>query len=810
MNLKYTLDCIGVLKNAEEFAKKVNHKYVDSCHILYAIMNRTINPNNDDDLVYSLIKDLDKESIKNEIAAYKQEEEEIDVKEDKYSFDAINILNEAAKAAVEYSCANVECEFLLLAILKDVYCKANILLKNIGVDISEMYGFLILSLNERLDAYEEGTEVKQGSTTDILDQVSVDLTELAEAKKLEPLVDREKEVQRLVQVLSRKTKNNPCLVGEPGVGKTTIVNGLAQLISEGKVPVTLKNKRLLKLNMTAVVSGTRYRGDFEERVNNILKEIEERKDIILFIDELHTIVGGGKAEGTSDMANILKPALSGGDISIIGATTYEEYRRYIEKDQALSRRFMPVNVVEPSRDEAVKILKGIREPYQRYHNIMISDEALESAVDLSMRYINDRFLPDKAVDLIDEAASKKVVEYLGPGSEMAIKMDVINNLERKKDMFSNVDDIVSMKLIDESLAVVYRDIEKMKEKMSKKGLVELSKSDIEEVVAGITGINVERISKSEGEKLKNLEERIHERIVSQEHAVTAVAKAIRRGRAGIKDPNKPIGSFLFLGPTGVGKTELAKALARCVYESDKALVRVDMSEFMEKHSVSKLIGSPPGYVGHDDGGQLTKAVKKNPYSIILFDEIEKADPEVFNIFLQILDEGFLTDASGNKVDFRNTIVIMTSNIGAKRMVEQKTMGFLTDTTDTHDYEIMKGMVMDELKKSLRPELINRIDEIVVFRQLNNQELLSIVDILLGDLLARLKSNFNIKVRISKTVKDFIVKKGNDKKYGARPLKRAIQNHIEDKLAYMIVSGDIKENDNISITMKNEDINVKVL
>ena len=639
-----------------------------------------------------------------------------------------------------------------------------------------------------------------------LEKYGTDLTARARAGKIDPVIGRDTEIRRVLQILSRRTKNNPCLVGEPGVGKTAIAEGLAQRIIAGTVPDSVKNKRVVVLDLSGMVAGSKYRGEFEERIRNVINEVRSNQGILLFIDELHTIIGAGGAEGALDASNILKPSLSRGELQIIGATTLEEYRKYIEKDAALERRFQPVNVEEPSEDETVEILKGIRPAYEKHHGVKISDAALVAAVKMSLRYINDRFLPDKAIDLIDEAASKtRLGVYLKPDaiknleSEIA-SMDAQKEAAIKEEAYEKAGEIKKKQLKK------IEKLDKLKEKWDNdkhnKRMV-VGENEIADVVSDWTKIPVKKLAMEESERLMNLEKILHERVVGQDEAVTAVAKAIRRGRVGLKDPKRPIGSFLFLGPTGVGKTELSKALADAMFGSENALIRVDMSEYMEKHSVSKMIGSPPGYVGYEEGGQLSEKVRRNPYSVILFDEIEKAHPDVFNILLQVLDDGHITDSTGRKVDFKNTVIIMTSNAGAQNIISPKNLGFASDNSKEHNHAVMKERVMEEVKNIFKPEFLNRIDDTIVFHTLTKENIGSIVDILLASINKRIKEQMNMTIKLDDAARNYIIDNGYDEKYGARPLKRALQSKVEDELAEKILEGSFKSGDSVLVSLKDD-------
>lgn len=637
-----------------------------------------------------------------------------------------------------------------------------------------------------------------------MDQYSRDLTQLATEGALDPVVGREEEIQRVIQILSRRTKNNPCLIGEPGVGKTAIVEGIAERIVSGLVPDSVQGKRVVSLDLSGIVAGSKYRGEFEERIKKVIQEVTKAGNVLLFIDELHTIIGAGGAEGAIDASNILKPALARGEIQIMGATTITEYRKYVEKDAALERRFQPVTVEEPGEEQTVAILKGLRGKYEAHHHVKITDEAVEAAVRLSARYINDRFLPDKAIDLMDEAAARVRFGVSNHTEKLAELRNQITEKELQlEDALSN-SDIALAKQCKEEKEALEAELEKQTKKAQReirRKNLSVTEDDVADVVSGWTKIPVKKLAEGEAARLKKLEATLHKRVVGQEEAVTAVAKAVRRGRVGLKDPRRPIGSFLFLGPTGVGKTEISKALAEAVFGNEQAMIRVDMSEYMEKHSVSKMIGSPPGYVGHEDGGQLSEKVRRNPYSVILFDEIEKAHPDVFNILLQVLDDGHITDSQGRKVDFKNTIIIMTSNAGAQSIVEPKKLGFASSDDEKQNYERMKNSVMEEVRRIFKPEFLNRIDETIVFRSLNKNDMKQIVTLMLKDLTDRCKSQMDITLHVRDSVKNYIVEKAYEPKYGARPLRRKIQNEIEDQLAEEILDGKVKKGDEVIVTTK---------
>lgn len=732
---------------------------------------------------------------------------------------ARRLLDNAQEEAARLKSDEVGTEHILLAMLRESDCVATRLLYTMGVNIQKLYSSLLNAMGEAGSMTKEEIQAKLGMTksgensaTPTLDQYSRNLNEMAKQGRLDPVIGRQAEIDRVIQILSRRTKNNPCLVGEPGVGKTAIVEGLAQRIVQGVVPDTIKNKRVVVLDLSGMVAGSKYRGEFEERIKNVVREVMENKNVLLFIDELHTIIGAGGAEGALDASNILKPSLSRGEIQLIGATTLEEYRKYIEKDAALERRFQPVTVEEPTEEQAKEILEGVRPYYERHHGVEISDAALDAAVKMSTRYIHDRFLPDKAIDLMDETASRvqlggfKVPEALEENEKKHKRL-----LEEKEQAIKD-GDFEKARAIQEEQAEVEKKLKAARarfEKRCRDRKLTVTEEDIAATVSSWTKIPVQKLAEEESRRLAKLEQILHKRVIGQDEAVKAVARAIRRGRVGLKDPNRPIGSFLFLGPTGVGKTELSKALAEAVFGTEQAMIRVDMSEYMEKHSVSKMIGSPPGYVGYEEGGQLSEKVRRNPYSVILFDEIEKAHLDVFNILLQVLDDGHITDAQGRKVDFKQTCIIMTSNAGAQSIVEPKRLGFLSEEDAKKDYEYMKGQVMEEVRRMFKPEFLNRIDETIVFHQLTKQDMKKIISILLKDLIGRCKTQMDIELKIRDAVKDHLVDTSYDSKYGARPLKRAIQNQLEDPLAEAILSGTIKKGDTVAVGIRKKEIKFSV-
>ena len=732
-----------------------------------------------------------------------------------YSPRTQKVLDSAEAEAQSTGCEKAGTEHLLLAMLRETDCVGTRLLYTMGVNIQKLYasvlgamGYDNESIQEEFQAARAMQQGQKGSVTPALDQYSRDLTQMAAEGRLDPVVGRDREITRLIQILSRRTKNNPCLVGEPGVGKTAIAEGLAQRIIAGTVPDTIRDKRLVVLDLSGMVAGSKYRGEFEERIRKVVDEVRENQGILLFIDELHTIIGAGGAEGALDASNILKPSLSRGELQIIGATTLEEYRKYIEKDAALERRFQPITVEEPSEEETYEILKGLRPYYERHHKVEILDEALEAAVKMSVRYINDRFLPDKAIDLIDEAASKvQLSGYQASTDSEELSREIQEILQEKEGAIKS-GNLTLAKEYQQKQKEAEAKLEQLHAKEEKKSRRRSGKVDekaVASIVSDWTKIPVQRLTEGETRRLAQLEKELHKRVIGQEEAVHAVSQAVKRGRVGLKDPNRPIGSFLFLGPTGVGKTELSKALAQAVFGSEQAMIRVDMSEYMEKHSVSKLIGSPPGYVGYDEGGQLSEKVRRNPYSVLLFDEIEKAHPDVFNILLQVLDDGHITDAHGRKVDFKQTIIIMTSNAGAQAIVEPKQLGFISTKDEKKDYEKMKSGVMEEVRRLFKPEFLNRLDEIMVFHTLNKEEIRKIVTLLLKSLEERCMEQMDIRLNVTNSAVDYLAEAGFDAKYGARPLRRAIQSKIEDRLANELLEGKIKRGDQVQVQYRNKEI-----
>lgn len=730
---------------------------------------------------------------------------------DGYSPRTQMVLDRAREMADRFDSERIGTEHLLLAIIKEGDCAASRLLNTMGANPQKLFVDILAAMGEDPAQYRE--EIQRGrneeaTLTPTLDQYSRDLTAMARAGRLDPVIGREKETERVIQILCRRGKNNPCLIGEPGVGKTAIVEGIAQSLVNGNVPDIVADKRLVSLDMSGLVAKSKYRGEFEDRIKKVINEVETAGNVLLFIDELHTIIGAGGAEGALDASNILKPALARGDVQVIGATTIEEYRKYIEKDAALERRFQPVQVEEPTEEESIEILKGLRKLYEKHHHVQITDEGVEASVRLSARYVNDRFLPDKAIDLMDEAAAKARLGMMHGSDDMMQLNREIHQTELDMEHALQEGDIEkarTWKETRENLQASREKLEKKNRRVSKNKVPVVGENEVADVVAGWTKIPVSRLTESEASRLQKLEETLHKRVIGQEEAVSAVSKAVRRGRVGLKDPKRPIGSFLFLGPTGVGKTEVSKALAEAVFGNEESMIRVDMSEYMEKHSVSKMIGSPPGYVGHEDGGQLSEKVRRNPFSVILFDEIEKAHPDVFNILLQVLDDGHITDSQGRKVDFKNTIIIMTSNAGAQSIIEPKKLGFGAKEDEKQDHERMKASVMEEVKRIFKPEFLNRIDETIVFRALNKDDMKKIIGIMVRDLQKRCKEQLQIDLVVREAAKESIVEKTYDRKYGARPLRRKLQDEVEDRLADALIRGEIHTGDRVIVTTKNKEI-----
>ena len=811
MQAKFTRQAKAALQIAESAARSWKHSYIGTEHILVGLLKEQegtagkileefgVDPEKLETLITQLI------GPSGVLVAEKSAG---------YSPRAQKIKEQAVKEAEKQKEEQAGTEHLLLAMLRETDCVGTRLLYTMGVNIQKLYSAVLsaaeIDSNSTLEELQMQKKQKENknSTTPTLDQYSRDLTAMAADGKLDPVVGREKEIARLIQILSRRTKNNPCLVGEPGVGKTAIVEGLAQRIISGMVPDSVKNKRVVVLDLSGMVAGSKYRGEFEERIRNVINEVRSNQGILLFIDELHTIIGAGGAEGALDASNILKPSLSRGEIQLIGATTLEEYRKYIEKDAALERRFQPVTVEEPSEEETLEILKGLRPYYEQHHGVAIEDSALEAAVKMSVRYINDRFLPDKAIDIIDEAASKVRLGGYHVTPEMDVLELKLREIQNDKEKAVKAADLSMAKELQARQREIEAEIAGYKEKeerRNKRKKISVTESSVADIISDWTKIPVQRLTEGETRRLARLEKELHKRVIGQDEAVKSVAQAVKRGRVGLKDPNRPIGSFLFLGPTGVGKTELSKALAEAVFGSEQAMIRVDMSEYMEKHSVSKLIGSPPGYVGYDEGGQLSEKVRRNPYSVLLFDEIEKAHPDVFNILLQVLDDGHITDAHGRKVDFKQTIIIMTSNAGAQSIIEPKKLGFMSNQDEKQDYDRMKSGVMEEVRRLFKPEFLNRIDEIMVFHPLNKSHIKKIVNIMLKKLEKRCREQLEIELKITESVREFLAESGFDSKYGARPLRRAIQTKLEDPMANALLEGRIKRGETVRIQLRQKEI-----
>lgn len=815
MKYKFTNSAEIALEIANEIAAKLGHNYIGTEHLLYGLVEEANGVAskvlaNQGITSAEVLKEIE------DLIGINEEASITDIDAIGFTPRTKRVIENAFMEARRLNSQYIGTEHLLVGIMREGDSVAVRIMMDLNVNPQKLYNEIVKTINET-DSKEQGA--KRGSnrgsfnSTPTLNQYGSDLTKRATEGKLDPVIGRSTEIDRVIQILSRRTKNNPCLIGEPGVGKTAIAEGLAEKIVAGDVPETLKNKRVVSVDISSMVAGAKYRGDFEERIKKSLDEVRKAGDVILFIDEIHTIVGAGSAEGAVDAANILKPLLARGEIQVIGATTTNEYRKYIEKDAALERRFSPVTVEEPSEEDAIKILEGLRDKYEAHHNVKITDDAIKAAVDLSIRYVNDRYLPDKAIDLIDEAASKvKMQSYTKPDSIRKLEEEIEKVNKEKEEAIATQNFEKAAKLRDKQRTKK----EKLEEEQAKwkdgntKNVITLNKENIAEVIARWTGIPAYKITETESDKLRHLEENLHKRVIGQNEAVSAVAKAIRRGRVGLTDPNRPTGSFLFLGPTGVGKTELAKALAEAMFGNEDAMIRIDMSEFMESHSVAKLIGSPPGYVGYDEGGQLTEKVRRKPYSVILFDEMEKAHPDVMNMLLQILEDGRLTDSQGRTVNFKNTIIIMTSNVGAKLITDKNKLGFANDKSaenEKQEYENIKKEVLAELKKQFRPEFINRIDDIIVFHKLNNEDINKIMEIMLKQVQKRLELQ-NYKVEIDDSAKELIAKKGVDNNYGARPLRRSIQNMLEDKIAEAILDGIIKPGKKAIATAKDDEIVIK--
>ena len=803
--MNYTEQAKEVLKIAKTVARELRHPYIGTEHLLVGLKK-----------VYTgvagqvlALNGVSEENIRKIIDELVSPGEGATVTGSPQMSPRLTyILEESKEEALRLRSDEAGTEHMLLAILRDVDCVAARILLTLNVNLQKLCQDILVSVGADPKEYMEEMQEDGRRKNSVLEQYGTDLTLQAAEGKLDPVIGREKEIERLMQILSRRTKNNPCLVGEPGVGKTAVLEGLAQRIARGVVPETMKNRRIVTMDLAGMIAGSKYRGEFEERMKRLIQEVKAAGNVILFLDEVHTIIGAGGAEGAMDASNILKPSLARGELQLIGATTIVEYRKYIEKDAALERRFQPVTVEEPTREECLEILKGLQEKYEEHHRVSVREEALEAAVSLSERYISDRFLPDKAIDVLDEACAKVSLKGFKVPENMEELEKVIEQLARDKEDAIRSGDMKEASLLHKEQQEAQKKLEQQKKRFQRNNArrqVCVTADDIAGVVSEWTKIPVQKLAESESARLKRLEQTLHKRVVGQEEAVTAVAKAVRRGRVGLKDPARPIGSFLFLGPTGVGKTELSKALAEALFGNEDSMIRVDMSEYMEKHSVSKMIGSPPGYVGHEDGGQLSEQVRRHPYSVVLFDEIEKAHPDVFNILLQVLDDGHITDSQGRKVDFRNTVIIMTSNAGAQAIIDPKRLGFVTKEDEAGDYKRMKSNVMNEVKLLFRPEFLNRIDEILVFHALNNADMKKIVSMMCKEVCARAKEQLGITLHVRDSVKKHIVETGTDQKYGARPLRRAVQNLLEDKLAEAVLDGTIKRGQTVEVGMSKKEI-----
>lgn len=815
MQRSFTSKAQKALKLAEKASKSMHHNYTGTEHLLLGLLKEgtgvAANVLAENGVEAGQLLDL----IENLIAPSGQV---VVANADGWTPRAEQILENSKREAERFSSREIGTEHLLIAIIKETECAASRLMNTLSVNLQKLYVDTLIAMGEDSNLYREDfhngkpNKRKSAANTPMLDQYARDLTRLAAQRQFDPVIGRDEEIKRVIQVLSRRGKNNPCLIGEPGVGKTAIVEGLAQRIVMGLAPEAVADKRVVTLDLSGMVAGSKYRGEFEERIKKVIREVTQAGNILLFIDEIHTIIGAGGAEGAIDASNILKPSLARGEIQLIGATTITEYRKYIEKDAALERRFQPVSVEEPNREQAIEILKGLRERYEDHHHVIITDDGIESAVDFSVRYINDRFLPDKAIDLMDEAAAKvRLNGFKLPESLMELEQRIADYDSALEQALMEEDLKTASQISDKRQAAEekYTKVHKKFKKDINKKVLTVGKEEMADIVSDWTKIPVSQLEEGETAKLRCLEKTLHKRVIGQEEAVLAVAKAVKRGRVGLKDPNRPIGSFLFLGPTGVGKTEITKALAEAMFGNEQAMIRVDMSEYMERHSVSKMIGSPPGYVGYDEGGQLSEKVRRNPYSVILFDEIEKAHPDVFNILLQVLDDGHITDAQGRKADFKNTIIIMTSNAGAQAIISPKKLGFGAAEDEKQNYEHMKAGVMEEVKRIFKPEFLNRIDETIVFRSLDKKDMKKIVTLLAKTLVQRCREQMEITLSIKDSLKAYIVETSYDPKYGARPLRRKIQNLIEDNLAEEVLAGRVKKGDIVDAGMRGEEIHFTV-
>ena len=805
MQIEYTKQAENVLKTARSAAKELRHPYIGTEHLLLGL-RRGVTGVAGQILATNGVNENEILKVIGELIS--PTEEVVFEGKAERSPRLEYLLENSRREAERFQASEVGTEHMLMAIVRDSECVAARILTTLNISLTKIYQDIFEAAG--IDPAEFSEEAGSGrrGQPGMLEQYCTDLTEKAADGKLDPVVGRMEEIERLMQVLSRRTKNNPCLVGEPGVGKTAIIEGLAQRIVSGMVPESMKHKHILTLDLAALIAGSKYRGEFEDRMKRLIQEVKSSSDILLFLDEVHTMIGAGGAEGAMDASNILKPSLARGELQLIGATTISEYRKYIEKDAALERRFQPITVEEPDSAQSIQILEGLKGKYESHHHVTIEPGALEAAVKLSERYISDRNLPDKAIDVLDEACSKANLNGFKVPDNLTKTEEILQSLMKEKEQAVAEGRFAEASMLNQEQQAVEKKLESIKKRFNKNQAshqICVTEQQIAEVVSVWTKIPVQKLGESESARLRKLEQTLQKRVIGQEEAVTAVAKAVKRGRVGLKSPNRPIGSFLFLGPTGVGKTELSKALAEALFGQEDAMIRVDMSEYMEKHSVSKMIGSPPGYVGHEEGGQLSEKVRRNPYAVILFDEIEKAHPDVFNILLQVLDDGYITDSQGRKIDFRNTVIIMTSNAGAKAIVEPKKLGFAAKEDPQDDYKKMKSNVMDEVKQLFRPEFLNRIDEIIVFHALSAENLKKIAGLLCKEFAVRVQSQLNIQLHIRDSVKKHIVEVGTDTKYGARPLRRAVQNELEDKMAEAILAGEIHSDMEVDVSFSKKQI-----
>ncbi len=804
--MDFTKQAGEALKIAKKTAKELKHPYVGTEHLLIGLRRvyRGVagqvlaNCQVEEEQILKVMEELVSPTAPVALAGSPQLSPRLEF-----------ILEESAEEAARARCEKIGTEHILLMLIRDVDCVAARILLTLNMDLQKMMQEILeVSGTDIREYQEEMQQGRHGRRPGILEQYGTDLTREAQDGRLDPVIGREKETERLMLILSRRTKNNPCLVGEPGVGKTAVVEGLAQRIAVGAVPEHMKEKRIFTIDLPGMVAGTKYRGEFEERMKGLIREVKASRDVVLFLDEVHTMIGAGGAEGSMDASNILKPSLSRGEMQLIGATTVTEYRKYIEKDAALERRFQPIEVEEPSREECLEILRGLKEKHEAHHHVEVQEDALRAAVFLSERYISDRFLPDKALDVLDEACAKAGMKGLEAPPAVFELEKLLGKLKEELEEAIRNQDMAQAAMIHREQEETEKKLSQAQARFERRSRGEramVTEDEVAQVVAQWSKVPVQRLKESESARLNKLEKALHKRVIGQEEAVTAIARAVRRGRVGLKDPKRPTGSFLFLGPTGVGKTELSKALSEALFGNEEAMIRVDMSEYMEKHSVAKMIGSPPGYIGHDDGGQLSEQIRRHPYSVVLFDEIEKAHPDVFNILLQVLDDGHITDSQGRKVDFRNTVIIMTSNAGAKSIIDPKRLGFNTKEDAAGDYERMKSKVMGEVKLIFRPEFLNRIDEILVFHPLQKAEMKRIASLLCKEVVKRAKEQLNIRLVIRDPVKNYIVEAGTDQKYGARPLRRAVQNLLEDKLAEEVLSGKVQRDSEVVVSLSKKQI-----